>query len=127
QLFRSGLVAWRRWSGQALDERDSRRNGREAWLLLLAAAFVFSNAVAFSLLRESAVTWSHLYAPACWLVVILVAHLVIRTFRPFRDPLLLPAFALLAGWGLLLQDRLAPNFLGRQTLWLALATMVMLV
>lgn len=127
QVFRSGLIAWRHWSGQALDERDSRRDGREASLLLLAAAFVFSNAVAFSFLRESAVTWSHLYAPICWLVVVLVAHLVIRTFRPTRDPFLLPAFALLAGWGLLLQDRLAPNFLGRQTLWFALATVGMLV
>ena len=125
--FRSGLVAWRRWSGQALDERDKRRDGREVSLLLLAVAFVFSNAIAFSLLRESAVTWAHLYAPACWLAVVVIAHLIIRTFRPGRDPFLLPVFALLAGWGLLLQDRLAPNFLGRQTLWFTLATAAMLI
>jgi len=123
----SGLIAWRRWSSQALEERDSRRDGREASLLLLAAAFVFSNAIAFSLLRESAVTWSHLYGPVCWLIVVVIAHLIIRAFRPLRDPFLLPVFALLAGWGLLLQDRLAPNFLGRQTLWFTLATAAMLI
>lgn len=125
--LRSGLTALRRWSGQALDERNRRRDGREALLLLVTAAFIFSNAIAFSLLRESAVTWSHLYAPVCWLAVVSIAHLTIRAFRPMRDPFLLPIIALLAGWGLLLQDRLAPNFLGRQTLWFALATAAMLI
>lgn len=125
-FVRSGVIAWRHWSGQTLEERDSRRDVREAALLLAAAAFIFSNAVAYSFLRESTITWSHLFAPACWLVVVTAAHLTIRIFRPTRDPFLLPVFALLAGWGLLLQDRLAPNFLGRQTLWFTLATVAML-
>ncbi len=124
--FRSGVAAWRRWSGQALEERDPVRDRRELALILAAAAFVFVNAVAYSLVRESAVTWPHLFAPLVWLGGVLGAHLVLRTMLPRRDPFLLPLFALLAGWGLLLQDRLAPNFLGRQTVWLALATPAML-
>lgn len=126
-FIRSGLITWRQWSGRALDDPDPQRDKRESQLLLLAAAFVFVNAVAYSLVADSAVSWSHLYAPLVWVAVVIVAHLVIRVLRPRRDPFLLPVFALLAGWGLLLQDRLAPNFLGRQTLWFVLATAAMLL
>lgn len=126
-VFRSGIVAWQRWSGQALEDRDQTRDRRESVLLLAAVAFVFVNAVAYSLVIDSAVRWSHLYAPLVWAVVIAVAHLTLRTWRPRRDPYLLPTVALLSGWGLLLQDRLAPNFLGRQTLWFALSTAAMLL
>lgn len=125
-VFSSGPAILRQWSDQALEDRDPRRDGREAALLLMAAAFVLTNAVAFSLSRDSAIAWPHLFAPICWLVIIVAAHLTIRTFRPSRDPFLLPVFALLTGWSLLLQDRLAPNFLARQTLWFALATAAML-
>lgn len=45
---------------------------------------------------------------------------------PARDPLLLPAAMMLAGWGLLVVGRVAPNFLGRQTAWLAVAVAAML-
>lgn len=122
----SGLVAWRRWSGQALEERDTRRDRREQLLLLSAFLFIGANSVAFSLVSESAMRRAHLYAPLIWAGVVLIAHLVLRALRPRRDPFLLPVFALLAGWGLLLQDRLAPNFLGRQTLWFVLATACLL-
>lgn len=124
--LRSGRAIWRSWLSQALEDRDRRRDKREAWLLLAATAFVFSNGAAYSLRAAGSLQWAHLYAPLLWLLVIGLAHLVLRTLRPRRDPLLLPAFALLTGWGLLLQDRLAPNFLGRQTLWFSLATLALL-
>lgn len=124
--LRSGLAAWRHWSGQALEDRDPRRDRREAQLLLAAIGFVFVNALAYSLARDSAISWTHLYAPLVWAGTTVLAHLALRAFRPRRDPFLLPVFALLAGWSLLLQDRLAPNFLGRQTLWFALSTAVLL-
>ena len=95
-------------------------------MLIVAAAFISTNAVAFSLVRDSAVLWSHLYYVAIWLSMLLLAHLVLRAFRPGRSPFFLPVFALAAGWGLVLQDRLAPNFLARQTLWFTLATLAML-
>ncbi|HRN67948.1 MAG TPA: FtsW/RodA/SpoVE family cell cycle protein [Promineifilum sp.] len=126
-FFRSGVNAWQRWSGQALEDRDQARDRRERALLLLVTVFIFVNAIAYSLVTDDAVRWSHLFAPIVWLVVVGTAHLTLQTWRPRRDPFLLPVVALLSGWGLLLQDNLAPNFLGRQTLWFALATMAMLV
>ncbi|WP_374688251.1 FtsW/RodA/SpoVE family cell cycle protein [Promineifilum sp.] len=124
--LRSGLTAWRRWAGQSLEDRDPTCDRREALLLAAAALFVGVNAVGFSLARDGVVRWAHLWAPLVWLAVIVVAHLLLRSLKPRRDPFLLPLFALLAGWGLLLQDRLAANFLGRQTLWLVLSTGVLL-
>ena len=56
-----------------------------------------------------------------------LGHLALRYLKPHRDPFLLPVYVLLSGWGLLLQDRLAPNFLGRQTLWYVLAMAALLV
>ena len=126
-ILRSGIVAWQRWSGQALDDRDQSRDIREISLLLAAIAFVFVNAIAFSLVTDGDIRWPHLYAPVVWAIVVMVAHLTLRTMRPRRDPFLLPSVALLSGWSLLLQDRLAPNFLGRQTLWFTLATAAMLL
>lgn len=126
-IIHSGIVAWRRWSGQALEDRDRTRDGRELSLLLVVIAFTFVNAAAYSLVIDSALRWSHLYAPVVWAVVVAIAHVTLRTWRPRRDPFLLPTVALLSGWGLLLQDRLAPNFLGRQTLWFVLATAAMLL
>jgi cell division protein FtsW (lipid II flippase) len=91
-------------------------------LLVLAAAFVFVNAVMLSLALEGAVTLSHLWAPGVWLLLVGLAHWILERCCPHRDPLLLPIYALLTGWGLILIDRLAPNFLGRQVLWLLLGT-----
>lgn len=125
--FSTGFAALRRWSGQHLEERSRPRDFRETTLLSLVVLFIFSNAIAYSLLRESAITWHHLYAPVCWLITIAISHFAIKYLRPTRDPFLLPIFALLTGWGLLLQDRLASNFLPRQTIWFALATIALLL
>lgn len=125
-VIRSGLAAWRHWSGQVLEDRDPHRDRREAQLLLAAICFVAVNAVAYSLTADSSIRWGHLYTPVVWVSLVVVAHLTLRAIQPRRDPFLLPVFALMAGWGLLLQDRLAPNFLGRQTLWFALATVTLL-
>lgn len=88
--------------------------------MLLAVAFVAVNSIALSLALEAQITWAHLWAPGVWLLLTTTGHLLLNRFRPQRDPLLFPLYALLTGWGLILLDRLAPNFLGRQTLWLVL-------
>ena len=100
---------------------------REGLLLLITAAFVFSNAVALSLALDGRVTWSHLWGPIVWVVAIAIAHVMLFLFRPDHDPFYLPLFALLSGWGLILIDRLAPNFLSRQVLWVVLGTAAVLV
>lgn len=108
-----------------LEELHEENGRRERLLLLLAAAFVLVNAAALSLVREGRVTGSHLWGPAVWLVLMAGAHFALQRLRPQRDPFLLPLLALLMGWGIVLIDRLAPNFLGRQVIWIGLSTAVM--
>lgn len=100
---------------------------REGLLLLITTAFVFTNAVALSLALDGRVSWSHLWGPLVWVVAMAVAHVLLFRFRPDHDPFYLPLFALLSGWGLILIDRLAPNFLSRQVLWVVLGTGSMLI
>ena len=93
---------------------------KEFWLLLFAAAFVFVNAITLSLVRTGQVQLTHLYAPLVWAGLMVITHYLLNRYRPIHDPILLPLIALLTGWGVLLQARLAPIFLWRQILWLAL-------
>jgi cell division protein FtsW (lipid II flippase) len=99
----------------------------EGLLLLITAAFVFTNALALSLALDGRIAWAHLWAPLVWAAAIALAHLLLFWFRPDHDPFYLPLFALLSGWGLVLIDRLAPNFLSRQVLWVLLGTTAILV
>lgn len=108
------------------EERDTRRDWQELSLLLVAAAFMFLNAIGFSLVAGGTIHWQHLWPVAVWLGIVLIFHFALRSFAPGRDPLLLPLFALLVGWGLLLIDRLAPNFLERQVIWMALGSLAAL-
>ena len=109
-----------------LEDIDEIYGRYEAILLLIAAGFVVINALALSLVVEGFVHWRHLFAPAVWLLVMGAAHFLLRHFKPGHDPFLLPIIGLLNGWGLLLIDRLAANFLGRQVVWVVLSTAVML-
>ncbi len=98
----------------------------ELLLLLLTAIFVFTNAVALSLAQVGQVTGGYLWASGVWLAAMMTAYGLLARFRPRHDPYLLPVLALLTGWGLVLLQRLAPNFLVRQTAWVGLGTAVML-
>lgn len=104
----------------------SNKGRREAALLGLAAAFVFTGAISLSLARQGGLALVHLGAPLSWLLLVLASHLLLERYKPQRDPFLLPLIALLTGWGLIMLDRLAPNFLWRQAAWLTLATVLML-
>jgi cell division protein FtsW (lipid II flippase) len=69
--------------------------------------------------------WQHWLGYAAWLAAIIFAHLQTSRRLPYRDPYLLPAAALLSGWGLLAIFRLAPSFGFRQSIWLLIAVAVM--
>ncbi len=104
----------------------AQANGRrELFLLALAAVFVFTNGVALNLALDGRFYWFRLAAPAAWLGLVGGAFVMLRIFRPLHDPYLLPIVGLLTGWGFVLLGRLAPNFLGRQVLWLAIGIPVM--
>lgn len=98
----------------------------ELLLLLVTAVFVGSNAVALSLARTGTIAWSYLWATAVWLAIIGAAFGLLTHYQPRHDRYLLPIFALLTGWGGVLLQRLAPNFLARQTVWLFVGTAVLL-
>lgn len=99
----------------------------ERVLLVVAALFVAVQTVALSLVDSGRVAPARLLVPGVWLLLMAAAHIVLGRFRPRHDPFLLPVFAMLTGWGLVLQDRLAPNFLLRQTAWVAVGTALLLV
>lgn len=99
---------------------------RQGVLLVVAACFIFLNGISLSLAREGRLLWPHFGGLLAWLLFMGVAHALLHRFRPRRDPYVLPITGLLSGWGLVMLDRLAPNFLWRQVTWLGLGTLVML-
>lgn len=108
------------------DEQEEINSRREAILLSLAALFVLTTAVNFSLVNTGGISLLHLWAPLTWLLLAGLAHWLLRRMKPNHDPYLLPLFAFLTGWGLLLIDRLAVNFLLRQMIWVGVGTAVLL-
>ncbi|HXS86602.1 MAG TPA: FtsW/RodA/SpoVE family cell cycle protein [Mycobacterium sp.] len=83
-------------------------NRRNAELLLLCFATVIT-AAAFAIVQanqERALSWQLLNYAVGFLVVFAVAHLAIRRYAPYADPLLLPVVALLNGLGLVMIHRL---------------------
>lgn len=98
----------------------------ELALLIVAALFVALNSVALGLAVDGVISLRHIWGPALWAILMFLSHWLLNRYRPNRDPLLLPIYALLTGWGLLLVDRLAANFLPRQVLWMSLATVALL-
>ena len=104
---------------------DDEHGRSEAILLLVAALFVFGNGLALGLARDGRIDGTTLWGPLCWLVAQGSAVWLLRRFAPSHDPYLLPLVGLLTGWGIVLQDRLAPNFLLRQVLWVLLGTAVL--
>jgi len=100
-------------------------------LLILAALFLglFSLALTISpAIRARSwdvdYRWSHWLGVAVWLVGFGFIHLQTRGWLPQRDPILIPLFSMLSGWGLLTIWRLTTYYGMRQTLWLALALVI---
>ena len=86
---------------------DGEHGRSEPTLLLLAALFVFSNALALGLARDGHINGSTLWGPFGWLAALGTAVWLLRKYAPNHDPYLLPLVGLLTGWGVVLQDRLA--------------------
>lgn len=81
---------------------------RNAELVLLAGATVIVTVSLFLVeaSQEQSVTWDIAKYGLAYLALFAVAHLAVRRFAPFADPLLLPIAALLNGLGLVLIHRL---------------------
>jgi len=88
------------------EEASAKRRSTELWMVLFACgivAFAFAN-TAFSLKGQHPSTFVE-YMVA-FVVIVLGAHLAIRRWAPYADPLLLPIATLLNGLGLVMIYRL---------------------
>jgi cell division protein FtsW (lipid II flippase) len=109
----------------------------ERRLLSLAGAFlgVFSLALTLSnaaRLRTWQVQlpgyrWSHWLGFAIWVGLVWLIHKQLSRLLPERDPFLFPVAALLTGWGLLTIWRLSNNFGLRQSAWLLVIGIALLL
>jgi cell division protein FtsW (lipid II flippase) len=71
--------------------------------------------------------WEHWISFAVWALVFYLIHIQTSRFLKNRDPFLVPIAALLSGWGLLAIWRLFPTFGLRQTTWLFIASLILIL
>jgi cell division protein FtsW (lipid II flippase) len=103
-------------------------------LLTLAATFLFLYSLILTLAPAARARswdvqyhWSQWLGFGVWVVVFFFAHTQIKRRIPEADPYLLPLAAILTGWGILTIYRLVPSFGFRQTIWLAVCGLVLLL
>ena len=99
---------------------------RSRWLLAAAVLFVASSALALSLVQTGGLSGRVLLSAAIWAGLASGGQWLLQRYKPTHDPYLWPLFMLLQGWGILLVDRLAPNFAQRQLMWVVVCTAVAL-
>ncbi len=106
----------------------------ERRLLILAGAFLATYSMALTLssaarLRSWQVDyrWAQWVGFAIWVLVAWQLHRQLARRLPERDPYIFPVAALLSGWGLLTIWRLSGTVGSRQTAWLLLIGMLMLL
>lgn len=111
---------------EALDPESPVNERRERLLLLISAAFMVVNWIALVMVRGT-FTPEDALPLAVWMLCALIGHVILRRTLPQHDPILFPLVMFLSGWGLLMIDRLAPNFGERQTAWLAVSLIAMII
>ena len=84
----------------------SNRRNVELLLLAIAVAITTLSLLLVEASQEHAITWDLAKYGAAYLALVTVAHLAVRRFAPYADPLLLPIVALLNGLGLVMIHRL---------------------
>ena len=103
-------------------------------LLRWAAFFLFLQSLILTLspaVRER--TWdvdykiSHWLGFLAWVALFNLLHRTTTKYIPERDPYILPAAALLTGWGLLTIWRLDASFGIRQTIWLGISILTLIL
>lgn len=109
-------------------------NQVQSRLLQWTAFFLFLQSIILTLapaVRER--TWdvdyrlSHWVGFLIWCLFTYLAHRALIHFLPERDPFIFPAAALLSGWGLLTVWRLDESFGARQTVWLGISLVVLIL
>ncbi|WP_083666595.1 FtsW/RodA/SpoVE family cell cycle protein [Saccharomonospora sp. CUA-673] len=83
-----------------------KRRGTELGLLAFAAVIVTTAFVLVQINQEQALSWSILSYGGAYLAIFAAAHLAVRWWAPYADPLILPCVALLNGLGLVIIYRI---------------------
>jgi cell division protein FtsW (lipid II flippase) len=98
-------------------------------LILLAAAAVipFVGWISLDLAKEGRVVAGNVIYPLLMVGMFLVAHLIMRFFRPDADPIVLPLAAVLCYLGITLLFRLNEHMARLQVIWLGVGLVVMLI
>lgn len=107
---------------------------RERVLLNLAVGVVFLFALALALsfeVRSGTLSgrqvWQLGLGLLVWMVCLVMVWRLAQKAVPERDPYLLPTTYLLIGWGLMTQWRLSPYHAQRQTLWLVISSLILIL
>src|SRR6201987_1700551 len=91
---------------QPPDEAATNRRSTELWMMLFACGivlFAFLNVVGSLKDQHLSTVFEYMVA---FLVIVLGAHLAIRRWAPYADPLLLPIATVLNGLGIVMIYRL---------------------
>lgn len=94
------------------------------FIVLYAAIISLSPAVRYHTFSVD-YKWMHWVGVLVWLVGFGLILQQVQQRLPDSDPYLLPAVALLSGWGLLTIWRLTTNYGARQTAWLAVSLLIL--
>jgi cell division protein FtsW (lipid II flippase) len=92
--------------GNQPEEGQSGRRSTEMWMVLFACgivAFAFANVAATMKDQHASTVTEYIIA---FIVIVLGAHLALRRWAPYADPLLLPIATLLNGLGIVMIYRL---------------------
>ncbi len=107
------------------EQRTASSGALERRLLVLAGIFILVNGIALSLALDR--VWAALIPVGVWAVCAISGHIVLNRRLPRRDPLLFPLAMFLTGWGLNLIARLVPSYTVRQTLWMIVGLVALLI
>jgi cell division protein FtsW (lipid II flippase) len=119
----------------------STRRGTELAMLGFAAALVTGALMLVAINQEQQLTVQILWYGLAYMALLTIAHLAVRKWAPYADPLILPCVALLHGFGLVMIYRIdlamaekalqnARNFTPatpRQVLWTTVALLLFLI
>jgi cell division protein FtsW len=95
--------------------------------LKLLVPFLFTALGFVQLSLLNGFDWPFGAALVTWGVCFGLAYFLLKRRLPNHNPFLLPLVSLLTGLGLVMTARLAPGFLIRQTIWLGVSTLALLV
>jgi cell division protein FtsW (lipid II flippase) len=108
------------------EQEEVRIERTERTLLVIASVFLLVNYASLAILN-SPTTLEFWLQPLLWMICAWGGHVLLERRLPQRDSFLFAIPMFLSACGLILIDRLAPEFATRQSVWLLMATLLLLI